>query len=56
MVIKTLKTIGSLVLSLVISYILWLIFYFATPHIMKIGWVLFALYILFAGGLITTIM
>lgn len=36
---KILKFIGSAILGIVISYLLWLIFHFATPWVMSFGWI-----------------
>ena len=47
--------IGSAIYGIILSYLLWLIFYFLTPWLMGFGWTALILYSLFAGGLITSI-
>ena len=54
MIITFLRTIGSILLSHITAYLLWLLFYYLTPYIMGVGWMLFIVYILIAGGLMTT--
>ena len=43
------------VYSAIAGYLLWLLFYWMTPYIMGVGWLLFFLYIFLAGSLITLI-
>ncbi len=45
---KIFQCLGGLIYSSIIGYLLWLLFYFITPYIMGIWWLL-----LIAGGFIT---
>lgn len=47
-----LNFIGSAIYGIVVSYILWLLFYFLTPWLMSFGWSAVILYWLFAFGLL----
>lgn len=50
---KIIQCIGAAVYGSVVGYLLWLLFYWMTPYIMGVGWLLFILYLIFASGLIT---
>lgn len=52
---KILQCLGTTVYSTVAGYLLWLLFYWMTPYVMGVGWLLFLLYIFLAGGLLTGI-
>lgn len=52
---KIFQCLGTVVYSTIAGYLLWLLFYWMTPYIMGVGWMLFFLYIFLAGGLITGI-
>ena len=52
---KIFKCLGTLLYSTIVGYLLWLLFYWITPYIMGVGWLLFFLYIFLAGGLISCI-
>lgn len=52
---KILQCLGTVAYSTIAGYLLWLLFYWITPYIMGIGWLLFLLYIFLTGGLITGI-
>lgn len=47
---KILNFIGSFLYSILMYYIVWLFFYWITPYVMFMGWALFIVYLLFAGG------
>lgn len=53
MIVKALKTIGSLIYGAVMYYILWLLFYWITPYIMSVSWMGFLIYLFVAGGAIS---
>lgn len=55
MTTKIIKIVGSIVISIIMSYILWIIYFYAIPFVMNIGWKMFILYIILFGGLITAI-
>ena len=50
-----LKILGTFVYSNIMSYLLWLFFYWITPYVMWAGWLLMILYFVLAGGLLTAI-
>lgn len=50
---KMFQCLGTVVYSTIVGYLLWLLFYWITPYVMSVGWLLFLLYIFLAGGLIT---
>ena len=52
---KIFKCLGTLLYSTIVGYLLWLLFYWITPYIMGVGWLLFFLYIFLAGGIISCI-
>lgn len=49
---KVLQCLGVVIASQISGYLLWLFFYWVTPYVMGIGWGLFSLYVLLAGGLL----
>ena len=49
---KIFQCLGTVAYSTIVGYLLWLLFYWITPYIMSVGWLLFFLYIFLAGGLI----
>lgn len=49
---KVLQCLGVVIASPISGYLLWLFFYWVTPYVMGIGWGLFSLYVLLAGGLL----
>lgn len=50
---KVVKILGSLLYGSIMYYLLWLLFCWITPFVMGIGWVLFILYLIIAGGFLT---
>lgn len=48
-----LQCVGSLVYGTIASYLLWLFFWWITPYIMSVGWFLFFVYIILAGGFVS---
>lgn len=52
---KIFQCLGTVAYSTIVGYLLWLLFYWITPYIMSVGWLLFFLYIFLAGGLIVGI-
>lgn len=52
---KLFQCVGTLIYSVIASYLLWLLFYWVTPYIMGMGWLMFFLYIFLAGGAVTMI-
>ncbi len=55
MTTKIIKIVGSIVISSITSYILWVLYFYAIPFVMNIGWKMFILYIFLFGGLMTAI-
>lgn len=52
---KILQCAGTVVYSTVAGYLLWLLFYWMTPYVMGMGWLMLFAYIFIAAGLITAI-
>ena len=50
MTTKIIKIVGSIVISIIMSYILWIIYFYAIPFVMNIGWKMFILYIILSKG------
>lgn len=50
---KILKFVGFLIYGIVLYYLLWLFFDWITPYVMNVGWILFILYLIFAGGTVS---
>lgn len=53
---KILSFIGGLLYSVAISYLLWLLFHFLTPFLMSFEWKGFIYYMIFGGGILTSIL
>ena len=51
---KIFKCLGTLLYSTIVGYLIWLLFYWITPYIMGVGWLLFFLYIFLAGAELST--
>jgi hypothetical protein len=49
---KILQCLGTVVCSSIFGYLFWLLFYWATPYLMSIGWGLLIAYVIIAGGTI----
>lgn len=49
---KILSFLGGLCYSVVVSYLMWLLFYFVTPFLMRFGWKALVLYLVLAAGTI----
>lgn len=49
---KILSFFGGLSYSVVVSYLMWLLFYFVTPFLMRFGWKALILYFVLAAGTI----
>lgn len=52
---KILQVLATIIYSVIASYLLWLLFYWGTPHIMSIGWFLYLIYIFVFSGVLTFI-
>ncbi|MBP3630590.1 MAG: hypothetical protein J6J23_03775 [Clostridia bacterium] len=50
---KILQILGTLIYSVIASYLLWLLFLWAIPFVMDVGWAWLLLYLMFVGGFIT---
>lgn len=50
---KIIKSLLFIIASIVISYLVWLMFYFLTPEIMKLSWWWYLIIFIVAGSLLT---
>ena len=50
---KFLQCLGIFAYSVIASYLLWLFFYWITPIVMGIGWIIFFICLIFTAGLLT---
>lgn len=52
---KILQVLGTIIYSILASYLLWLFCHWVTPYAMGIGWFLFILYIFIIGGMFSVV-
>lgn len=54
-IVYILKVFGAFVYSLLSAYLLWLLFCWATPHLMSANWFMLVVYLCVSGGFLTGI-
>lgn len=52
---KVLQCFGIAVYGTITAFLLWMLYFWATPYVMNIGWLLFILYLIFAFGFLTAL-